>query len=745
MKKHFIKYKNCNFTTAFFVIGKKITKMGSLPNSRKSLLVALLLICPMLVVHSQPRQLQFTYLTPNDGLSSSAVINILQDHHDFMWIGTYDGLNRYDGNEFVVYKSDAPDPGSLQCDQIRAIHEDEENNLFIGTNCGLSLYNPDYDNFLNFMAEDSSALFGIDCNVYCITGIEPGKLWLSTNIGLIFFDWKNNTSEIFAHDPDNPETISNNWVEYTYIDSKGRMWVSTRGGLDLFNPGTKTFRHVAKGVYSGDEYSRNTFLQITEDHGGNIWIGSYNGLYCLENTSENEDELTWYGHVPGNPHSISPNRLLSLFVDSQNNLWIGAENDGLFLLNREENNFWHYKTNDYDPAGLNNESIQVVYFDKSGNLWLGTFGGGINIASGGSEGIIHFKTLKGSDESLSYNVVSAFHEDRKGRIWIGTDGGGLNLYNKKTSRFKRYNMANSALSSNSILSIIEDKNHNFWMGTWGGGLIRFNPETNRFSAFTTLNSQIPDNNIFSVELGGNNDLWLGSYRNGLIHFDISGNKFTSYNETNSAIGNNYVYVIRKDRKGQLYLGTTTGLKIYSPEEDEFTIYGAALNDPHRVSHGTIYDILIENDTSVWVGTQKGLNRFNPETGIFTKFYMEDGLPNDVIKGLVFDKTGILWATTNGGVCRFDYKNKIDIYTREDGLQSDEFNYKTTMLSGEGNLYLGGVNGFNIISPDKFAKNERIPAIHITGIDIFNQPVKPNAPGSPLKSNISDAGEIILTH
>ncbi len=713
--------------------------------SIKIVLTVVALIYLSTRVFGQPVQLQFSYLTPEDGLSSSAVLSILQDHNGFMWIGTYDGANRFDGKNFKIYKNDPADPSSLPGDMIRAMYEDPDGNLFFGTTNGLSLYNPDTDHFTNFIEDTNSALYGIESTVYHIMGDSSGGLWISTNIGLIFFDPERNQSEIYTPDPDNPESLRNRWVEYTLIDSRGRFWVTTRQGIHLFIPETKTFKSITKGINPGETYANHSFLEIAEDQQGNIWFGSYDGLFRLESTSD-DFRLKRYIHDPDDPHSISGNRLLCLLFDPKNNLWIGAENDGLYLYNPEKDNFWRYGINALDVSSLNNESVQDIYFDKTGNLWIATFGGGINLVPKNSEAIIHFKNLKGSELSLSNDLVSTFHEDSHGRIWIGTDGGGLNLFNPENKSFERIHMENSAISSNAILDIIEDQWYNLWMSTWAGGLVKYNPDKKQFTTFTTRNSEIPDNNLFSLVLTENNCLWIGSYRNGLIHYDIDKNKFTAFNENNSGIANNYVFKVVKNAKGNLYLGTTDGMDIYFPDENRFVNYSPDEGNPESLSNPMVYDILIENDTSVWIGTQNGLNRFNPETGIFRQFYVKDGLPDNVIKGLLFDQREKLWVTTNGGLCRFDpEENNITLFTREDGLQSNEFKHKSTLLSDSGNLYFGGVNGFNILYPDKIAKNMHIPDVLITGLNIFNTPMKPNTPGSPLKSAIYNANEITLSH
>ena len=699
----------------------------------------------------QSNNLQFRYLTPDEGLSSSLVLSFLQDHKGYMWIGTYNGLNRYDGKNIKVYKHDISDPNSLQCDNVRVIYEDSNNNLFIGTNCGLSYYDPHHDNFVNFMTTESSPLFGLGESVYAINSDGNGNMWISTDSGLIHFNPANQTVTTYTHDPANPNSLQNNLVQNAFTDSKNRTWVSTQGGLELFHPETQTFEHITNGANPENINFENTFLQIAEDQQGNIWFGSYNGLFCLESSSTENNNLICYRNDPDDPSSISENNLLSVFVDKQNNLWIGAENDGLFLFNREKKNFVHFRTDNYDTKSLNNESIQAITMDNSGNLWIGTYGGGVNISPKNSEAILHYKNTKGAKQSLSKNLVSAFYEDSQGRIWIGTDGGGLNLFNKRTKRFTRFNKNNSGFSSDVILSIEEDKNHNLWMGTWNGGIIKFNPESGKSTNYSNKNSKIPDNSIFSVKMIGNNDLWLGSYRSGLIHFDIEKNEFRSYNPDNSDIVSEYISVIKEYKKDHLIFGTTNGLSIFSTQNNTFTNYPFKENDKKSISHNFVYDILVENDTSVWIGTQSGLNKFNPETETVRKYFEKDGLPDNVIRGLVFDKKGILWVTTAAGICKFVTNNKehsnkrCETFTKDDGLQGNEFNYKSTMLSKQGELYLGGMNGFNIISPEKIIKNSNIPDAVITGLDIFNKPVVPNTPESPLKTLISESKKIILNY
>lgn len=696
--------------------------------------------------YGQAKELQFRYLTPKDGLSSSSINTVFQDHIGYIWIGTYNGLNRYDGYDFKVYSKSDSDSNSGPGYRQKAIFEDRDNRLYIGSNIGLSLYDRDQDHFINYIEEESSPFYNINYDIFEIVEDSVGNLWLATNRGLVYYDRINNSKVEYTHHPNKPESLSDNWVETVFFDSKNRIWVGTRLGLNLFQPSTQSFKNISLKNKKKEDNDDVSFISIAEDSAGNIWIGSSNGLYCVENgQAEDETVLKRYFHFPDDPLNFSGNRLLSLFIDNENNLWVGAENGGLFLINPQDRTFRHYKMDDFNPTSLNNESIQCVFLDNTENLWVGTFGGGLNISEKNNDAIFHYKNLKGNKSSLSNNRVSSILQANDGKIWVGTDGGGLNQFNLQSKRFTSYDIENAGLSSNSILDLAEDYHHQIWIASWGGGLMKYKPIENRFYSFTINNSKIPDNDIFSVAAGNNKDLWLGSCTYGLVHYQIDKNKFTNYTQTNSAIISNYIFVV-KVVKEEIYIGTEVGLQVFTPKENKFETFVPDPNNPYAISHGSIYDMLVENDSSVWIATQFGLNRFNPKTKMFQRYFMKDGLPDNVIRSLLIDNSGLLWVGTNNGVCKFDYQHgQIENFSQDDGLQSNEFNFKSALALKNGNLLFGGTNGFNIIAPERIKKNTTIPQIVLTDFFLFNKPANANAIGSPLKADISSCKEVILSH
>ena len=707
--------------------------------------VFILFLVLNLYVKGQPTQIQLNQLSTNEGLSSSMVLSIIQDDYGFMWIGTFAGLNRYDGDEFKVYKTNQSDPFSLADNMVFSLYLTEDDNLFIGTNAGLSMYDSKFDRFLNFNNDSNSCLYNLSFQTKRITGDKQGNLYLATNVGLIYFSSKNNTYELFTHDTENSNVLNSSLIEDVMFDSNGKLWVGTRSGLYLYDPKTKIFRLISKGV-NNENFSSIRFQRIAEDNNGTIWITSYtNGLFCIDDYKKN-DQLKQFAPNSDDPKSISNNRLLGLEIDKQNNLWIGAENDGLFLFNREKENFYHYLSRDTDPLSLKTYSVEYLYFDNSENLWIGTFANGVNIVPVHGDAIVSFKKFKGGDLSIENNVVNYFIEGHDGNIWLGTDGGGLNLFEKGTRLFTNYNTNNSEIPNNYIISMLEDENYLIWMASWGNGLICFDHENNKFNSFSTRNSSIPDDNIFCIEKGNNNDFWLGSFQNGLIHFIPEQNKFVSIDLRTNITDITYINVIRTASNGVLYLGTSVGLFSYDPKTEQLKKIPLSEENSGTLSNLHVYDIFIENETSIWIGTLMGLNYLNPQTGENIKYTIEDGLPSNNIRGVIKKKSGMLWISTINGLCRFDLSNKnFTLFTREDGLQSNEFRPKSVFEDSSGALYFGGFNGFNIIYTEKLIQNTRIPEVQITAMELYNKVVVPNTPGSPLKDIISKTKEIKLKY
>ena len=691
---------------------------------------------------AQQKQLLFNGITTDDGLVSSNILSIVQDHHGFIWIGTYDGLHRYDSKKLKVYQNRASEPKSLADNLIRSLYIDEENNMFVGTNTGISLYDTKTDQFINFNQDSASCLYDFTFQANDIEKDSEGNIWVASNVGLVKFNRADNHYELFMHEPSNPESISNSFCTGLHIDSYNRLWVSTQKGLNLFNSENKTFKLVGEGT-NGKDFSDQVFLKITEDQNQNLWINGEEGLFRIKLTGENEEKLYHFEHDPDDPNSISGNMLSGLYVDQENNLWVGAENNGLYQFDRNNQNFISVVSNGRSVQNLQDISVNAIFKDNAGNLWIGTYGHGVLTVSKNSSAISLFQDIVVGNNTYNSTLVNAFLEDSDGNIWIGTDGNGLFKFNKLTRKFTNYSTQNSGLGNDYILSMVEGDEKNLWLASWDGGLIRFNPENETFTSFTTENSDIPENKIYTVAKDENDKIWLGSHYGGLILFEPSENRFTSVGKISNDLGENTVNIVKSDSKGNLFAGTTKGLIVYNPSEKKVKRIPEDSANLH-IGNLEINDVSVENDTSIWVGTLMGMFHYNPATNKTKRYTTADGLPGDVINAIITDNQGILWVTTSNGICRFDPENSsITVFNKDDGMQSNEFRPRSALVDSEGDLYFGGINGFNIINPQKIARNNNVPKVQLTGLDIFHVPVKPGEPGSAIDKIMPETEKIVL--
>lgn len=694
---------------------------------------------------AQPHQFQFRKLTIDDGLSSSTTISIFQDYIGFIWIGTYDGLNRYDGTSFTIYKNIKNDTASIPENHIRSIFQSKKNELFIGTHLGLSRYDRDKNTFHTYLYDPSSPFYQNGFSVFNIVEDNEGTLWMATDFGIVTYNPLKNTSQNFLINPKVPGDASN-YFEDIHIDKRDRIWVAARTGLYIFNPQTERYTLIEINEPGQRKPRKRFFLSIAEESDGTLWFGSTEGLFMLPSGANPvPGSFVIFRHEKGNNKSLSGNNVKTIFIDKENQILIGTENNGINLYDKANNNFIHYGTDPYNPKSISNEHIQAIMRDRTGNLWVCTYMGGVNIASYNSQAILHYNKLPGAPYSLSHNVITSFHEDRSGKVWVGTDGGGLNLFDPSTGRSTNFTSAEYPMSSDAILCLMEDSQHKMWIGTWSGGIMVFNPSSHTFRSYTTNNSGIPDNNIYSIVEGVENELWLGSFENGLINFNVSEESFKSYNTKNSDIIYSMINVIRKDDNSNLYIGTVKGFQIYNFKKRVFSsIYTNVPGDSLSLSHNNIQDILLADDTTIWLCTGGGLNRFNPETGKISRFEETD-LPLN-IKGVETDNYGTIWISTGYGLfCYQGETGKLRKFIKADGLQGNQFFERSHIRLNNGALFFGGTNGFNIIYPEKLKENTTPPAIVFTEFRIFNEKILPGTKNSPLEKDISQTKEIILRY
>jgi len=651
-----------------------------------------------------------------------------------MWLGTGNGLDRYDGYRFVVYQRQNS-PNSIINNNITCLYEDNRKRLWIGTEAGLSLYQPETNDFVNFadpsLGEKNAApVEGIGPVVHCITGDPAGRLWLCTEGGLVRFDPATRQAKVVRHDPSNSSTLTAGTVRFAVPESSGRLWVATAGGLNRFDPVSERATRFLADASNPSSLPSNNLTQLALDGRNYLWVGSSEGVSRFnlgrqEPVFERMDELAGLN-------------AFCLYADRSGEVWIGIENGGLCRYDYETGRFERYRADPNDPSSLNHESINCIHQDRSGDIWAGTFAGGANITRKNGDAILHFSKVPGNANSLNHNSVTDFLEDREGFIWVCTDGGGLDRFNPRTRSFTHFNTGNSGLNRDAVLEAFEDSKGNLWLGTWDGGLNLYDRDRNTFRYFTRQNGSLPNNNIFGIDEDLKGRLVLATNPNGLVVFDPATGRSTRVTSTLHAT------LVFKDSEGQFLVGTEAGLLVFDPRTDKVTSYRHDENNRSSISGDHVQAVEEMSPGTFYVASDQGLDRFEKASGKFLP--VQTSLPLSEVTSLTKDRQGLLWVGTGRGLYRLDPKSgQVRIYSKADGILGSEFNRAAAMTTREGSVYLGGVNnGFNLIYPDRILENEAIPAVLLTDFRIGNKSVTVGK-DSILRRQISETKEIALSY
>jgi len=706
----------------------------------------LVLFFPFVILNAQYQDFHFHHITTYDGLSNSTVTCVVQDDIGFIWIGTFNGLNRFDGRDFTIYLYNQNDPHSISDNYVSSIIEDHNKHLWVGTNDGLNYYNQDKDNFNNFrhIIDDTSSIN--DNQIQIIFEDSKNRLWIGTrNGGLDLFDRKNNRFIHHVHDPNDSVSISGNFIQSIFEDTEGNLWIGNRNGsIDILFKNDNKFSHL---LYHNKALTNSAITSITESENENIWIGTQrNGLFKIKFIDQKIQNIFNYKYKPKSKKGLTGNIILSLMADWNDKLWIGTEDEGLNILNIKNGKFTYYKTDPLSYSSLNNNSIYTIYEDKARNIWLGTYAGGVNMLLAGKAYFGHYKHFPGNNNSLSDNMVNGFWEDENQNIWIATNENGIDVLNRKDKKFIHYNKKNSTLSANAILSLYGDSQHNLWIGSWANGLFKFNKKNRNFINFSKEKNGLGSNNVFKILEGKNGNLWLATFWGGLTYFNIKTHTSTVYDTRNSGLIDDDLRTITKDYNGVIWIGTDVGLASFNPKTKVFKSYKHYENDKSSISKGFVYTIFLAKDSTLWIGTTGGLNKFDRKTDSFVHYYKEEGLPSDEIMCIIQDDDGILWISTGKGISRFDPKLGIfKNYDNSDGLQDNEFNARSGFKTKSGKLIFGGNGGFNIVQPKNLIDNSYIPPVVITELRLFNKPVSIGVKDSPLEKNILETKNMKFSH
>lgn len=721
----------------------------------KRILISLLLVVPI-YCYAQPQILKVDHISTQQGLSQVNVSAIMQDSRGFMWIGTRDGLNRYDGYQFVVYRNNPNDKHSLSGNFVQDIVEDKSGNLWIATqSSGINMYDRKSDRFYRFVhnSHDPQSLTSNIVNKLALD--DKGNLWIGTQKGgLDCFNTNTKKFTHFIHTEFDVNSISDDNVRDVFIDSQHRLWAGTNAGLDLFDPQTYSFKKYQHRDGDSQSLSSNYVNIIFEDKEHQIWVGTRDrGINRFD-----PEKGTFQSFVHSdNPNSVSANTILALNEDNDGNLWAGTENGGISIYNKSEKRFYNYQHDDIDNTSLKGNSFYSICKDRLGNMWLGAFSGGINIFK---RSTLSFKLYKHTSKpySLSNDFVLDVEGDKDGNMWIGTDGGGVNRMDVKTGRFtvfKHDEKDKGSISGNYVLKIVQDADGDMWVGTWGDGVTIIDHATKKATVLKhdPNNSQsILSNNVYALFQTKDKKIWIGSYDGGLDQYDKLTHTFKHYvfDEDNpQSLSSTRVYSIFEDSHDNLWVGTyDAGLNLLDRKTNTFTRF--MHDEKHNsISNNTVADIFEDSKHNLWLSTYSGFNKFDYVNRKFTIIDQKDGLPSAAVYAAREDKNGFIWMSTNNGIAKYNPLSKtFSKYTSEDGLQGDEFKPHSAYLASDGTIYFGGLNGFNAFNPNHILKPAGFSPLVITHLEIFNKNVhiarNVNDP-SPLKEDITDARQIRLSY
>ena len=691
--------------------------------------------------HPLVRDFKFTHLTTKDGLSQDNIVAILQDHRGFMWFATGEGLNRYDGNSFVVYKNNPNDPGSLSHNFIRDLVEDDR-----------------------------------------------GYLWVAAHPGINKFDPTTERSTRYLNDPNNPNSLGSDAVWSVTRDSRGYLWFAVDSGLDRFEPATETFTHYrndSNGQFVGrvthviEDRDRDIWFvgerglfhlnlktgQITrrspitkglsanylyEDKVGDFWMLAHSPIVGLVKYDRQAERFTEYPLGAGAAGQES-NTLLD---DGGNGFWV-ASSLGLYYFDRRTERFtYRFQHDETDPNSLSDNSVVPIYRDRSGLLWVGTANGGLNILNIQQEQFGHYAHRAADPNSLSPGKVTAIYEEPNGVLWIGFFPRALDKLDRKTGKITHYapgpENTNSLSKGSELNSIFKDARGYLWLGGMGAGLDRFDERSGLFKHYghnPSDSNSLMTNDVISIYQDTSGQLWVGQF-GGVSRFDPATNRCTNYRlgPDESASLAYSVSAIHRDRSGTLWLGTWGGvLSRFDDKTNTFVNYTPDWRDPHRLQGGSIGAIHEDRAGALWLASGLGLYRFNRQNGTVTRYTENQGLPSNDLMGILEDDAGRLWLSSKLGISRFDPKTEtFRNYDVSDGLQSNEFSRSCYQQGHNGEMLFCGSNGITTFSPENIRDNPYVPPVVITSFKIFNKPV-PIGAQSVLKKAVPYVDSVTLSY
>ena len=682
----------------------------------------------LLPVHAQGGDLRFTHLTSADGLAHDMVNGVLQDHIGYLWFGTQGGLSRYDGYTFTNFHHHRSDPDSLVNDTVNALYEDGRGNLWVGTVSGLDRYDPATGRFVHYPAVyESVRAFAEDA---------AGNVWIGTaGSGLFRYDAASGAFTQYLHDPADPASLPDDHVNALLFDPDGTLWIGTDyGGLAALDPRSGRFASFPDPPPGAPPLERVTALTLAPD--GALWVGAGNYHQPEEGGLARFDRARRVFTAFYEP--LRNHHVTALLAEDET-LWIGAQ-DGLYRYDQAYSRLETFRHDALDPFSLGDDQVTALRFDRSGNLWIATDGGGVSQYPRPRLRFDLYTSRPGDPNTLAAPTVGAVLKDHQGFVWVGLHDHGLDRLDRRTGQVThfRHDPADpSSLAHDHVTALYEDRRGDLWIGTQVG-LDRLDRRTDRFEHFTWEGGGA----VKVIVEDSDGALWIGTEEPGaLLRFDPQTRAFVRYafEGEDGSFPNTYgVRALLADRDGALWLGTYNGLVRFDPSPGSaqrpqtatFTQYRPDPANPNSLSHDFVWSLYQDPGGALWVGTHGGLDRLDWPCGeplacepSFTAFTTENGLPDDSIVAIQGDGQGHLWlATMSNGLAIFDpASGAVRAYSESDGLQGRAFIIGAASRAPDGELFFGGLNGFNAFYPERLSGNAVPPPVVLTAFRVFDQP------------------------
>jgi ligand-binding sensor domain-containing protein/signal transduction histidine kinase len=737
---------------------------------RRIIALFTLTILYLSTLYGQEDYVRFKRITINDGLSLSSVYNIAQDSKGFMWFGTEDGLNKYDGQTITVFGATTDQHYLLANKWIEMVYEDRAGMIWLGSRGGLTMYNPRKGIFNTMHHEPGSPSSLSNDTISAIIADLRNDVWVGTFSGLNRVDRSNGEVTRVVSDEVELEGLSSRISEFA-LDRSGTLWIGTHRGL--FSQDRKSglfFNETANG-----SLTPQTAIYCMAQSAGSLWLGTDRGLVEMDLSGQGEHQLiptlsgemlrgnsrllvdrleqVWVQTAEGlfcyrNPqeglikvlengattHSLALNPVEPLLEDQNGFIWYGSFGDGVFKIDPTTLAYNHYKHNPADPNSLSENSVNCIYEDRSGVLWFGTFGAGISMLDPRANQFTLFKNDPFNSNSLASSFIWTICETSENTVWLGTNAYGISCFDKAHGTFRHFNhdpFDPTSLSSSSIRKVYQDSKNRIWIGTDGGGLNLFQRSDGSFRHYLhdpDNPRSISDNSVRAIYEDPHGRIWVGT-QHGLNLFNPTSGEFRSYFHDDSeptSISNDFIYSsMFMDDEDQLWIGTYGGgLSKMDIRQGTFTNFIHDPEDPNTISDNIVFSIYQDEMGRMWIGTNSGLNMFYPGTGSFRRFGVGEGLANEVIYGVLPDNENNIWLSSNLGIIRFNLETfQVKNFDMNDGLQSNEFNGGAFQRGLDGKLYFGGVYGLNIIDPDYLESVTKVSQVTLTGLEILGKKVQ----------------------